>query len=241
MTRAGTRSRIILGSRKPVVAVRVVARKDDGRIVTEFLARRTERRSRLDEALKSIFLAGKDRLSPEEWETLLADEVTGQGGDPRWALLCRLAIVPRGEDGRRRKEYGLLKDQFAALPDGTPFSMELLLGETQGGDRTARTRNAGGGTKPSFNRLPVVIRVSLCQRANDAILGEGCLWPREFANYLNDQVATLKLGVAAVTGKQVTEFRDKIQDAATREQRTAPAFVTRIKRRSPKRDQGGPE
>ena len=98
--------------------------------------------------LRTVFMEKPPEFSAEEWHALL----WGAGVTPaqRLILLVRLAIaadtritdatVPFTPNDRSLKRF---QAKFAALPDGTPFSLRLLLRD-QRGKRTRRKGRTSG-------------------------------------------------------------------------------------------------
>jgi hypothetical protein len=206
MSRVVTQLHAILGSRKPVVAARLLERRADGAVRAEALAE-GEKARRVRAAVERVFRLGAGRLTPEEWAALFAREAP-LPPDTRWALLVRLAAEPEGDEGG-------LRDQFAALPDGTAFSMRLLLLSTQGGARGRA--GEGGETGPargvSFNRLPDVARLIPLVLALRRLGSTTPVTPKQLANLVGREATGLGLPVGGLTAKDVTDrlFR-KIRD-----------------------------
>lgn len=198
-------TQLIVGTRKPVVALRIVRRHDNGKIETELLRREwTDRREKLDKAIKKIFCKGKDKLTLDEWNRLLGSDAPSGGGLPRWALLSRLAINPRDDTDALKPEFQRLTDLFIALPDGTPFCMELLLGETQGGSR--KPSGTRKDSQLTFNRLPAAIRVAICKRVKEKNLEVDPLPPGKIVKDFLSVVDALNLNEATISNKQVSDF-----------------------------------
>jgi hypothetical protein len=202
----------ILGSRKPVVAARLVEWMPDGSVRVEPLGDETPVRKvknsagkaeRVARALERILDLGSRRLSDEEWALLFSRQPAQP--DNRWILLVRLATEPKDKEGE-------LRDQFAALPDGTAFSMRLLLPSKQGGRRTGKSAEATDAPRAlSFNRLPDVARllplVEVLRRLGSEVT------PKEFATDLDREVGRLGLSVRGITAKDVTDrLFTKIRD-----------------------------
>jgi hypothetical protein len=180
----------LLGSRPPVVLVRIVVEQDQVRARTELpapTAAAAESLAELRALLAYLFQRGRDTFSSEDWDRLI-------GAAPilpaeRLMLLARLAVagnaaveiayhdrhsadpvVPWVEtwiasdadrlcaryrftpNDRGQERYA---KKFAALPDGTPFSIRLLLLDARG----RRPANPH-----PFDLLPMAVKLqALCQ------------------------------------------------------------------------------
>jgi hypothetical protein len=148
-----------LGSRRPVVCVRLLSRDSDGTVNAEVqLERHTDGARRVVETVQRIFRAGASRLTQQEWDALFRTAPV-EGPDNRWLLLLRLAE-------RQHQDENGLKDGFVALPDGTAFSLRLLLPESRGGAKKASDlpKGAANGGVP-FTQLPDVAKMLLLQEA----------------------------------------------------------------------------
>jgi hypothetical protein len=175
--------RALLGVRRPVVAVRLAHRNEDGSVVATIQADGQPRKAVLvKEAVERIFRHQAPTLTAREWTELFRPD-TPSGHDLRWGLLARLAVVPQGDERK-------LRDQFVALPDGTAFGMRLLLIDTR----------AGGGqavaTHLPFARLPDVVKV--------VVLKEALLQERQDGNVRTDgALAELLVATANALGLKV--------------------------------------
>jgi len=110
----------LLGSRKPVLAARLLKQNPDGSIQWQEQAEAAREKAKsVIETVQDIFEQGANKLTPDEWDSLFAPPPS-PSPDLRWTFLVRLAVKPVGKEGD-------LRDQFVALPDGTPFSLRLLL------------------------------------------------------------------------------------------------------------------
>lgn len=157
----------LLGSRPPVVLLRL--RLENGELVVRSCARPAKHEG--DQALELLrelvtrcFRAGRDHVTEEEWNQLL-------GTAPatllrRLTLLLRLAIkgsekVGFGKDEKAvstPRDIGLERfaNKFAALPDGTPFSLRLLLLDQRG---------RPSDSNDYFDQLPDAVKLLALRRA----------------------------------------------------------------------------
>jgi hypothetical protein len=144
----------VLGRRKPVVSVRLVRRPGSGVVEAEILAQKDGKASQLKALVERIFQI--NRLAAHEWDRLFG---APQPAAARWPLLVRLAIQPK-------KGEGEFRDRFVALPDGTAFSLRLLLLEGRGGDRKKLAdRGSSASSGLSFSRLAPVVKLLLLGEA----------------------------------------------------------------------------
>jgi hypothetical protein len=136
----------LLGSRLPVVLLRLDCAGEEVTVRTCAGALSREAREALgllEQFVTRCFNQGRANLEPQEWDGLL-----GRAPAPltrRLTLLLRLAVkanekVPLGEDTGAAftpHDIGLERfaGKFAALPDGTPFSIRLLLLDQRGRER----------------------------------------------------------------------------------------------------------
>jgi hypothetical protein len=186
-------SAAILGARKHAVAARLLKRMPCGSVLTQSLAPAASKKARrVEAAVRRIFRLGADLLGDGEWAELFAGQAPQH--DLRWLLLARLATQP--EDGE-----GDLRGEFVALPDGTAFSMRLLLTDMRGGDRGARKAKEGG---QRFNRLPDAARLLCLLRALRRLSVPRRVEPKPFAIAVEAEANSLGLGVEGLTGKDVT-------------------------------------
>lgn len=157
----------LLGSRPPVVLLRLSL--ENGELMVRPCARPTSTTRQGLEVVRNLvlrcFVEGRPDLDEDEWEQLLG---TGTNPAPlilRLTLLLRLAItggdkVRLGEQEKatyRPKDIGLegFANKFVALPDGTPFSLRLLLLDKRGRQRG----------EDVFDRLPDAIKLLALRRA----------------------------------------------------------------------------
>jgi hypothetical protein len=130
----------LLGSRPPVVLLHLS--ENDGRIAVRISTR--PRSVEAGEALKELaallehaFREGRSHFTDAQWQRLLGHEPAPVG--ERLLLLTRLAIpaatairtpaLSFTPDNRGLRHYHA---KFAALPDGLPFSLRLLLPDRRG-------------------------------------------------------------------------------------------------------------
>jgi hypothetical protein len=130
----------LLGARPPVVHLRISEERGQIRVRvcarpwTETAAAALEE---LADFLQSVFETGRPRFSNEEWHDLLYGPTVPLG--QRLLLLSRLAVaadmpiesakVPFIPHDRGLERY---QSKIAALPDGLPFSLRLLLLDRRG-------------------------------------------------------------------------------------------------------------
>jgi len=199
MKQSRRRMHAILGARKPTVAARLVERRPDGTVRAEALVEPTapgsaetgaRKAERVVRAVERIFRLGAGRLSPGEWSSLFARRTPQP--DNRWTLLVRLATEPQGDEGK-------LRDQFAALPDGAPFSMKLLLC-----DRRA---------KAPFARLPDVLKIMALKAVLSREKEEGVFRSdREFAGLLGEWLSGQGLSPQRLVADDVSQLREKLKN-----------------------------
>jgi hypothetical protein len=156
----------LLGSRPPVVLLRLGLA--DGGVEVRTCARPASPKARealemLRQMVARCFADGRSHLAADEWDQLL-----GLVPAPlvrRLMLLLRLAIeagekVRLGEETRAAftpHDVGLERfaNKFAALPDGTPFGLRLLLLDRRGTE----------GSEHLFDRLPDAVKLLALRRA----------------------------------------------------------------------------
>ncbi len=159
----------VIGSRPPVVLFRL--REAAGEIRAELCLKPSAENAEALEELRALveecFRQGLPLLTAEERAQLLGTVPTNVAR--RLALLLRLAVKGGdkvvAEDGKSRLQYtpndrGLERyaGKFVALPDGTPFSLRLLLLDLRG--RKAEDN--------FFDQLPLVIKLLALRRALDS-------------------------------------------------------------------------
>jgi hypothetical protein len=156
----------VLGARPPVALLQIVRVADHVRAEPTMPVR-----SRLRESLDEIcafveerFAAGREVLGEADWLRLLE----GAPLMERLLLLTRLAIrggalvdVP-GRAHFRPNDRGLERyaGKFASLPDGTAFSLRLLLQDGQG-----KRKAAAAPDGRTFNSLPDALQLLALHRA----------------------------------------------------------------------------
>lgn len=198
MKKLRIQQRALLGSRRPVLAARLLRRDLDGSIHFHEQAKGAgETAGQVIKAVQRIFGLGADKLTSEEWNKLFAPQ-TPPTPDRRWVLLVRLVVPPDGD------EEGDLRSQFIALPDGTPFSLKLLLIDQRGGGK------AGSGH--SFNKWPDVARLIPLIEARKS-LASGCtVTPMKFAELVKKQAEALGLPHCKLTGKELYQMLQKVKN-----------------------------
>jgi hypothetical protein len=207
----------ILASRKPVVAVQINGRKVDGTLDVEILADdrtgpRGQMLTRLQEILEDLFVAATKakKLTDDEWAQLFAVEAPDP--DCRWQLLLRLGREETDTPGKEETDDpGKVRNQFVALPDGTSFSMRLLLLDRRGRARAAAATEEEDGTV-AFARLPDVVRLNALQRAMDVEAQQPQVCPTDasFAPLLTEELRKLDIRVGQLTDDDVSGFREKL-------------------------------
>jgi hypothetical protein len=159
----------LLGSRPPVVHLRLS--EHDGNVDVALCARAwspavAETLEELRELLLYLFTVRGVQFNQEEWEALLWGQNASPGG--RLLLLSRLAVtadtlieparVPFRPNDRGLKRY---HGKIAALPDGMPFSMRLLLLDLRG----KRQTHSPQATASGFLDLPDAVLLLALRRA----------------------------------------------------------------------------
>jgi hypothetical protein len=180
----------LLGSRPPVVLFRVDAA--DERVTVRPTTLPVSRRvlqglELLGRLVEVSFEEGRAKFKAEEWDQLLGR--VHASPKRRLLLLLRLAIKP-GDPIRFAEEQGggytptdltleRFANKFAALPDGTPFSLRLLLLDERGrksGENDVEalfdvTDNAGTVSRTEsyantvLNALPDALKLLVLRRA----------------------------------------------------------------------------
>lgn len=208
---AGWRLRDALGSRPPVVLVRL--RWDGARVrasVTMPAPTRdaAESLQELAQFLEHVFQQDRASFSADEWQRLLG--LTQCSLSQRFLLLERLAIEGSAkveivlDDGSTNKftphDRGLERyaAKFAALPDGTPFSLRLLFLDQR-----------GRKDESDFGRLSPFVKLEAIRRAlaRERETGEACD-DETFRFRFQEAAACLGLEIAAPTWKQITTLRE---------------------------------
>jgi hypothetical protein len=210
---AGPRLEDVIGSRAPRVMFRLV-RVGEG-VRAEFTAGlRPELRPSLERVRK--FLQDRFDRAPgslgADWPRLL---------DPSTPLPTRLLLMTRlavrgqarldetGTDRSRHNDVGLERyaGKFAALPDGLPFSLRLLLEDGQG------KRKAAG---PSFNQIPYALQLRALRQALARERQEGAYrTDAEFAGLLAEVLGSMGIALDARTGEvgreHIVGLRQKLE------------------------------
>jgi hypothetical protein len=203
----------------------VVARLTDGpdgvetRLAVPLRPRTAEALKGLRDFLQWRFRAGRGRFTDEEWDRLL-----GRGParpTERLALLNRLATTGQeayqGAEGYETtpNDLGLehYRHKFAALPDGTPFSLGILLsGGASGQKKRARAPDASADTADShpFDQLSAGIRLLALTRALKREREDG--WVRadvDFRELLRAEASALTgIPMEAMPTRSVTRLRE---------------------------------
>jgi hypothetical protein len=207
----------LLGSRLPVVLFRLVR---DGDTVTA-QATAAPRSGSAAEALEELRVFLEDRfhsgrqelLEPREWERLLGTEPAPVL--ERLLLLGRLAVgsnthlmLADGTGGHvsftpHDRGLGRYAGKFAALPDGMPFSLGLLVRDGRG----RRKENSH-----PFDRLPEAIKFLGIRQAlaAEAVQRTACD-DNTFRSQLRDALASLGLVVDKPTEDHVVRFRETLK------------------------------
>lgn len=199
--------RDVLGARKPLVALRVTQEHNIPRV--EILAASPEAISKLQgikEFVEGRFRAGKELLNPEKWDRLLS--CSKPSPDDRWSSLVRLATKPTEAQAKWR-------DRFVALPDGTAFSMRLLLLDRRGGSRRSEAPSCDLAGQIDFARIPDVVKLRCWE---DALLAYGELaWTdTKFARQLQAVLENREIP-ATLTHRHISRLREKLDNHARRQ------------------------
>jgi hypothetical protein len=126
----------------------------------------------LADLLRHVFHAERSPLTPGERRRLLGREQATVG--ERLVLLTRLALgadttiataaVPFAPDNRGLNRY---LGKFAALPDGLPFSLRLLLKDLRGRKPNTRERDPQKAADARFLALPESLLLLAVRRTLD--------------------------------------------------------------------------
>jgi hypothetical protein len=200
----------LLGARPPVVHLRIAEDSGQVRVLvcsrpwTETAAAALEE---LADFLQSVFTTGRTRFSTEEWHDLLHGGAAPLG--KRLLLLSQLAVaadmliesaqVPFIPHDRGLERY---QSKIAALPDGLPFSLRLLLLDRRG--KRERRRDP-------FLDLPDALLLLAVRRALVLERQAGCVHSDYQLGPLLRK-ALVELGVslaAAPTEEQVRTLRER--------------------------------
>jgi hypothetical protein len=165
----------LLGARPALVPVQLV--EVDGRVEVRVRARprsaaAQEALAELADLLRHVFQAEPSPLTPDERRRLLGGEQATVG--ERLVLLTRLAIaanttiataaVPFAPDNRGLNRY---LGKFAALPDGLPFSLRLLLKDLRGRKPSPKERDPQKAADARFLALPESVLLLSVRRTLD--------------------------------------------------------------------------
>jgi hypothetical protein len=222
----GMTLRSLIGSRPPVVLLRLT--EEDRQIRARACA--TPPSENAQEALEELrlfverlFQSGRAHFTLEEWDRLL-------GAAPaalfdRLLLLSRLAIsgsakvvvtdyqkeqAAEGAGGPAGYQFtpndrGLERyvNKFAALPDGTPFGIRLLLLDERG--RKAENPNP-------LQQLPAAVKLEVLRRALEAEAQAGKAdTDNAFRDRLQEALRSLGIDQAKPTEKHVQDFRQYLK------------------------------
>jgi hypothetical protein len=161
----------LLGSRPPVVLLRMDCEGGEVKVLpcaTPSSDRAKEALELLRRFVEQRFKDGRRNFTDDEWAELIGDQEQETRPGKRLTLLLRLA-VKAGEkaslgEGKGAtftpNDIGLERfaNKFAALPDGTPFSIRLLLLDERG-------KNKSGKDGGYFARLPRAVTFLALERA----------------------------------------------------------------------------
>jgi hypothetical protein len=221
---AGMTLRTLLGSRSPAVLVRLVQDGADIRARVCAAPATVNAAEALEELrlfVENLFREGRGRLADAEWARLV-------GAEPaplfeRLLLLSRLAVSGSAEvvvEGYLREDAsdrpggpgrykftpndrGLERyaNKFAALPDGTPFGIRLLLLDGRG--------------RPDphpFKQLPAAVKLEALRRALEAEARGGRAGEDEaFRDRLQEALRSLGLVLDKPTYRHVLNLRVTLQ------------------------------
>jgi hypothetical protein len=186
----------LLGSRPPVVLLRVDCVKGEVKVRPCAAPSFPPAALALDLLTRFVgqrFQDGRPKLTDEEWNELIGGEAAPLG--KRLTLLLRLAVKPGekvslGEGTGAAftpNDIGLERfaNKFAALPDGTPFSIRLLLLDERG-------KKKSGGDGGFFSRFPKALTYLALQRAlQRECVKEEAVSDYEFGRSLRDALEEL--------------------------------------------------
>jgi hypothetical protein len=176
----------LIGSRPPVVLLRL-ERDGDGvkvrRCAASASAEACEALALLEKVVVRCFEKGRAELNAQEWDELLG--AADASLTRRMTLLLRLAAdagdkVSLSQDSGAAftpHDVGLERfaGKFAALPDGTPFSLRLLLMDKRGRERGDHF----------FDRLPEAVRLLALRKA---LAWERKKWSAVSDNEFRDEI-----------------------------------------------------
>ena len=222
----GMTLRSLIGSRPPVVLLRLA--EEGGQIRARACAAppSADAREALEELrlfVESLFQNGRAQFTPEEWARLLGTAPAALFD--RLLLLARLAIsgsakvvvadyqkeqAAEGAGGPAGYQFtpndrGLERyaNKFAALPDGTPFGIRLLLLDERG--RKAANPNP-------LQQLPAAVKLEVLRRALEAEAHEGKAdTDNAFRDRLQEALRSLGIDQAKPTEKHVQDFRQYLK------------------------------
>jgi hypothetical protein len=215
---SGPTLRDVIGSRPPVVLFRL---ERDGEEVRARHARPpsadlAESLEELRQFVENRFRAARDLLGGTDWERLLDAKTPLLD---RLLLLTRLAV--RGSTDVEVKDYsfnpndrvlGRYAGKFAALPDGLPFSLRLLLVDGQGRRELPEER-----ADWSFGDLPEALQLWALRRALE-LEAQGdkprALTDEKFAGLLDQALKENGINLdrrSGLTSNHVLNLRNKLK------------------------------
>ena len=208
----------LFGSRIPRVSIRLQV--DDGNVradavVSPRSANGREALAELAALAQTAFDSARPQFSDQEWAALL--EGKGVSLAQRFILLCRVAVKAReriqveGQGSFRPSDRMLLRFQnkIAALPDGTPFALGLLLGDDRG-------RKGGGGAagRSGLADVPDAMKLLGLRRALKAEQKTGTAQDdAAFGRTLREALASLGIPLRSnPTDAELTDLRERFND-----------------------------
>lgn len=210
--------RRLLGSRPAVVIVQLTADGDHA-VPKPLIVPRTDPSRRmlgnLCDFLRDRFgPVGREAFSVEDWAALLGTRAVSP--TERLVLLSRLSVA--GNHGFAHEsgtatpsDLGLehYSRKFAALPDGTAFSIGLLLA----GGKTGQKRRADRDSDHPFDRLAIGVRLLALARALRAEAADG--WIRKDIDFRvllrNEAAALLATTMPALPERSVSRLRELLK------------------------------
>ena len=212
----------MIGSRAPVVLLRLVYGAGGIKVRLTVMPRNADAAQALEELrffVESRFHAGKELLTASEWNQLLGQESATI--PERLLLLTRLAIEGHTkvvienlerEDGSPCPRYQFTPNdrvleryvgKFAALPDGTPFSLRLLLLDKRGKKKDDAA---------AWSILPWAIKLEALGRilAEEAAEGQACD-DDAFRGKMQSKLKEMKVDVPKPTWDDVKNLRELLK------------------------------